>query len=62
MECDMPKAEEAWQKAIECQQLARNAPTPQQRQAFLKLRDSWLRIANRAKVVESALRSPDQAA
>jgi hypothetical protein len=37
---------DAWKKAAECEALAESSADAKLREKFLKLRDSWIRIAN----------------
>jgi hypothetical protein len=47
------KIDEAWKRAAECIQRAEAAATPETRAAILKLRDSWIDLANRLQFVEA---------
>ncbi len=53
-------AREAWAKAADCAACAEEADDEHTRILFLKLRDSWIRVANNcefAEVPESAVRA-----
>jgi len=41
---------DAWEKAAECEALAQRSEDAKLRKKFLKLRDSWIRIANSAEL------------
>ena len=41
---------EAWGKAAACEALAHRSKDDKLRERFLKLRDSWIRIANNAQL------------
>jgi hypothetical protein len=43
----------AWTQASACAELALNASTPRRREMFLRLRDSWILIANELQFVEA---------
>jgi hypothetical protein len=47
-------AEYAWAQASACAELALNASSPGRREMFLRLRDSWILIANELQFVEGA--------
>jgi hypothetical protein len=41
---------EAWEKAAACEALAQRSEDGKLRERFVKLRDSWIRIANSAEL------------
>ena len=43
--------ERAWRKAADCAARAEDAADPNIREFFIRLRDSWIRAANRAEII-----------
>ena len=48
----MVKGEQAWEKAAACERHAQTATTAKLQNAFRKIRDSWIRIANNTQLSE----------
>ena len=44
---------DAWARATECETLAQRSEDAKLRTKFLKLRDSWIRIANNAGLADN---------
>ena len=51
-------SKDAWAKAADCAARAEETIDEQMRTLFIRLRDSWIRVANNCETVEAASAAP----
>lgn len=54
------RIDDAWQRANDCAQRAQDASTPEARDLLLRLRDTWIDVANRLQFIDAAEQNAKQ--